>query len=195
MAKWSGIVLLLVLLLLCCNGVVFAQEEEMRTMSEGYTMLKEIIWTLMWSLAYLPIYAGGLIIPMYYLQRFTGVDSELLFTIAVLWLGGMGANYVGYALPGHHRWLILLVAAVVILGWCVLICTRSWADLSLKESLIVGVVIMVLCTPYFGPTWRISRPKPPEEESRVYLQLAGARTSRPPVSACRSAGETPALWQ
>jgi hypothetical protein len=186
MAKWPGILLGLTILILYCAGGAFAQEEEMRTMNEGYRMLQQLIWTLMWSLAYLPIFAGGLIIPMYYLQRFSGVDSELLLLIAVLWLGGMGANYIGYAVGGEIRWLAVLIAAVILFGWCVLICTRSWADLSLKESLIIGAVIVILCAPYLGPTWRFERSKSAEEETRTHLyQLAVEPFGTVPASDAR----------
>jgi len=181
MAKRSEILFWSILLILCCTRLALAQADDLDQTINEYTSaftLGPLIWTLLWSLAYLPIYAGGLVIPMIYLQRFTGTDANLLFWIALLWLGGLGANYVGYAVGGTHRWLAVLIAAVIIFGWVVLICTRSWADLSLRESLIVAAVITILCAPYLGPTWRIERVKKPVEESRTHLYPVAGHYTR-----------------
>ncbi|MHB0936835.1 MAG: hypothetical protein ACYDCO_12465 [Armatimonadota bacterium] len=192
MAKWSGIVFWSVLLVLCCGVAAFGQADDLDQTIDEYTSafsMGPVIQTLMWSLAYLPIFAGGLVIPLHYMQRFAGFEPELLSLIAVLWLGGMVANYTGYAViqrygdantAGGH-WLAVLIAAVIIFGWCVLMCSLPWADLTVKEALLVGGIITVLCAPYFGPTWHIGRTKPVNEEARM-SQHAGAQAACPGLS-------------
>jgi len=167
MMQWSRIAVLVVLCVLYAATLAFAQEEEATEIVGGFTMMRQVIQTVMWSAAYLPLYAACLVVPMSYLQRFSGFDANLLCWIAVLWLGGMGANYIGYAVT-DTRWLALLIAAPLIFGWIVLICTRSWADLSVRESLIVAAVTVICCLPYFGPTWHIH----PKERPQVDLGAA-----------------------
>lgn len=178
MAKVSGM-FFWVGLLVCCAVAAFGQADDLdQTIGEynaAFTLGGPLIWTLLWSLAYLPIYLGALVIPMHYMQRFTGFDASLTCWIAVLWLGGLGANYAGYGIVNHFgdasqgggRWLAVLIAAVLIFGWCVALAQLPWADLSFKESLLIAGIVAVLCAPYFGNTWRFDTAKPVEEESRV----------------------------
>lgn len=155
---------------LACAAAL-AQQEDVDTYMGTWTIFPMIIQTIIWFAAYLPIYAACLVVPMSYLQRFSGVDGNLLLLIGVLWAGGMLADWIGYRIAGEHRWLAVLIAMPLIFGWCVLIGTREWADLSLQDAMVVGVVSAVLCAPYFGPTWRIqSPPKAPDimpTESRM----------------------------
>jgi len=174
-----------VLLLLCSAAAAFSQaddlDQEINTYTSAFNLGGPLIMTVLWSLAYLPIFAGGLVIPLHYMQRFTGFEASLLFWIAVLWLGGLGANYLGYVAAGEEkRWLALLIAAPIMFGWCLLICSRSWADLTLKEALLVAGIITVLCAPYFGPTWRFKRVTAPDDVVSAHHQLG------------RSAGVLPA---
>jgi len=175
MTKSSKIAFWSALLLVCCIGAAFASEDPLVDEYFSAFSLGPAIQTIMWSLAYLPIFTGGLIIPMHYLQRFTGFEAALMFWIAVLWLGGLGANYIGYAVAGEEkRWLALLIATPIMFGWCLLICSRSWADLTVKEALLVAGIITVLCAPYFGPTWRFKKVTAPDDTARAHFYLSGA---------------------
>lgn len=191
MAKWSGIVFCSVLLVLCCAMAAFGQaddlDQDIGTYTSAFTLGGPLIMTVLWSLAYLPIYMGGLIIPQHYMERFTGFEFSLTCWIAVLWLGGLGANYVGYAVVNRFgdtntvggHWLAVLFAAILIFAWCALMGLLPWADLTLKESLLIAGIVTVLCAPYFGNTWRFERLKPADEETRVPLhQVAGVTGER-----------------
>lgn len=160
----KALVLLMTGLLLGCAAVALGQQEDIDTYFGAWSIFPGIVSTIIWCAIYLPIYAACLMVPMAYLQRFTGVDANLLLLIGVLWLGGMAANAVGYGLAGDdRRWLAVLIIIPLVFGWCVLICTRDWADFSLREALVVAAVTALVCTPYFGPTWRVKpAPKAPE---------------------------------
>lgn len=179
MSRWVTLVLVIGLLLLCVATVVFAQDDT-ESLIKSYAKAPSVGVGFIYiaaSALYLALYAGCLIVTCSYLQRFTGFDGWVLLWIGVLWLGGMVANYLGYAVAGENKFLAVLIAAPLIFGWVVLISTRSWADLSLREALLAAAVIVVICAPYFGPTWPIiwpNRQKPeqqsePEDETRLVL--------------------------
>lgn len=157
------------LLLLLCAIVataVLAQDEE--TLSKSYlhapATLGLIISTMLFTVGYLLLYAVAVVITLSFMQIFRGLDGEMLLWIGLLWLGGMGANYLAYRITATH-WLAALITMPILFGWSLLINTRPWADLTLKDAARVGVVVMLVCAPYFGPTWRINSQTLPTTES------------------------------
>ncbi|HOF86581.1 MAG TPA: hypothetical protein PLZ36_00575 [Armatimonadota bacterium] len=121
-----------------------------------YATVAQVVKTLMHSAAYLLVYAAALTLTLKSLNRFFEFDALLLTWIGALWLGGMAANALAYAVAGSARpWLAALVALPLIFGWTLFLCTRSWADLLLAGALRVAVVTALVCAPYFGPTWHV----------------------------------------
>jgi len=180
MGRYATLVMLVSGILLGCASVALAQQDDVDQLFGVWPMFIGIIESIIWSAIYLAIYAACLVVPMSYLQRFTGFDALLLLAIGVLWAGGMTASAIGYGIAGVGRpWLAIPLIMPLIFGWCVLICTRSWVDLSLREALVVAAVTTLLCTPYFGPTWKVKQPpKAPEimpEESRMTPSASAAR--------------------
>jgi hypothetical protein len=141
--------------LLLLPRALWAQENDLGY-PNVYGTFNLIVKTILLSGAYLFIYAAALTLTLKSLNRFFEFDTGLLLWIAVLWLGGMGANAAGYALAGaHHPVLAALVAIPLIFGWTLFVCTREWADLLLPGALRVAIVTALCCAPYFGPTWYI----------------------------------------
>ena len=158
------------LCLLACTSLVLAQDEEIVTIKNSYALFPQIITTLVWSFIYIAIYAAAVLIPLGYLRLFNGFENEMLTWVGVLWLGGMAINALAYMLVGdHHRIFAILIAMPLLFGWSVFVNTRNFADLVLEDAARVAIVVAILCTPWFGPTWRIHRPKATVEESRIIL--------------------------
>jgi hypothetical protein len=155
---------LLVVALLCTATVLLAQDEDIVDLVNqypaGYQLMPQLIETIMWSAAYLLIYAAALVAPLMLWQRFTGFDSTMLAWIAVLWLGGQGINALVYRLT-PHGWLAALIALPLLFGWTLFLATRSWADVLWRDALRLSLIVALCCAPYFGPTWRIKPPPPP----------------------------------
>ncbi|HPM25337.1 MAG TPA: hypothetical protein PLP66_15620 [Phycisphaerae bacterium] len=121
-----------------------------------YAAFVQVVRTIMYSAAYLLVYAAALTLTLKSLNRFFEFDAQLLTWIGVLWAGGMAVNALAYAVAGSARpWLAALIALPLLFGWTLFICTRSWADLLLAGALRVAVVTALVCAPYFGPTWHV----------------------------------------
>ncbi len=149
-------------------SLVYAQDDLQQQYQSSYQFSAQLLNTLIFSCTYLFIYASALVITLYFLQLFPGFDFSMFAWIAILWLGGMGANYLAYTLAPSKHLPPALIALPLIFGWSMLICTRSFADLALSHAAIVSLVIALVCTPYFGPTWQI-KPAPgnPNSSSAV----------------------------
>lgn len=164
-------VLLLGVLLLLAISAAVAQDDDVTTYVSTWALFPQIILTIMWSSAYLAIYAAALIITLAYLQRFGAVDGDLLIWTGVLWLGGLVINALAYALAGDllpqhpavgRQLLAAGLAIPMLFGWTVFISTRQWGDLTVRDAMRVALVVALVCAPYFGSTWRIQPPPPPE---------------------------------
>jgi len=160
--------LLLVGLLVLCVSLVFAQGEDAMDLAREYknTPLSgvSVLMTIVWSGAYLLIYAAVLGGTLAYLQLFPGFDAAMILWMLILWLGGMVANFIGYAISDNH-FLASLIALPLIFGWSMLVGTRSFADMLPRDALRISIIIAVLCTPYFGPTWQAKPPQPVRNEN------------------------------
>ena len=153
-----------VLVWLCCLSLLYAQGEDSLSVAKaypnGYLTINALLQTMIWSGAYLLIYAGALVVTLSCLQLFTGFDGSTILRIVALWLGGMVVNYFAFMMAHNHRVLAVLIALPLIFGWGVLINTRSFADLITRDAVRVSIVVALICTPYFGPTWHFTPIKP-----------------------------------
>ncbi|MHB9131870.1 MAG: hypothetical protein ACYDBB_12395 [Armatimonadota bacterium] len=153
---------------LACVTAAFAQED---SIPNPYSTFATILTTIVLFSVYLVLYAAGLMITLGYLNRFQGVDVMLLLWIAVLWLGGMGINFLADKISPQHPFLAALITMPLIFGWSMLINTRSWADLTVEDAWKVSLVLALICAPYFGPTWQVKPPPKPQPESRISVPV------------------------
>ena len=158
--KYCNVYCRLLLLLLCavlCVTLVYAQDDVSQTIHDyqnSYSFGSNLLNTLLWSCAYLLIYACALVVTLSVLQVFLGFDTGMYLWIVLLWLGGLAANFIGYSLS-HNHFLAALLAMPLIFAWSYLLGTRSFTDLSPRHALIVSLVVALLCAPYFGATWQM----------------------------------------
>jgi hypothetical protein len=176
--KWSGwLCLVLVLLVLgCAATLAHAQDDDINVLANSYGTFKLIIESVLWSGAYLLLYAAALVIPLIILGRFDGFEPTLLAWIGGLWLGGLFINAGVYAVCGTHRWLVILLALPLLFGWSYLLATRTWADVLPTVALRLSLVVALVCTPYFGPTWHTRPRVKPPVESRLSEPAVLSRT-------------------
>lgn len=160
--KYRYIFLVLLALLVLCATAVYAQEEYEYVGS--FNLFSQVVSSIIWSAIYIAIYAGALIVPLAYLRLFNGYENEQLLWIGLLWAGGMVINALVYHIT-HIHFLAAILAIPLIFAWAVLINTRSFADLIMRDAVRVAAVVAVLCAPWFGPTWNVQRPKPAPVES------------------------------
>ncbi|MHB9024609.1 MAG: hypothetical protein ACYC7E_10605 [Armatimonadota bacterium] len=168
MARRSMLLLIFLMAFILLATVAPAQEEEAQTMLTGYSTVPMVIKTIFAFAVYLLIYTIALIVPLSFLQRYTEFEVVYLFWVPILWLGGMGANYLAY-LVTDHRLAAALIAMPLIFGWSMLINTRPWADLTARNALWVSLTLALVCAPYFGPTWHMKPPPKIETESVLPL--------------------------
>lgn len=139
--------------------LLWAQDDDLAGYTNVYPTFSLIVKTVLYSGAYLLIYAAALTLTLKSLGRFFEFDGQLLCWIALLWLGGMVANGIGYHLIGpRHPFLAALATMPLIFASSLLICTREWTDLLFSAALRVAIVVTVVCAPYFGPTWYLGLP-------------------------------------
>ncbi|HEY3377492.1 MAG TPA: hypothetical protein VGL77_08360 [Armatimonadota bacterium] len=159
MSRSARYLLPLLLLLALCASAALAQGEEAEYMG-SFNIFRDIVQTLIWSGIYIAFYAAALLLTLGYLRLFTGFETEMVIWVAALWVGGMAINAVAYGIT-HNHFIAVLIAMPLLFGWSVFINTRNFGDLPLPEATRVALVVMLVCAPYFGPTWRIHRaPKP-----------------------------------
>ncbi len=153
----SYTLLLIILCLLLCLTLAHAQDDVWQTSKDyqnSYKFGADLLNTLIWSCAYLLIYAFALILTLSYQQLFLGFDASTFLWIGLLWLGGMIANYIAYALVPQIHFVAALIALPLIYGWSVLVGTRAFTELTPRQALRVSLVVALVCAPYFGPTWQ-----------------------------------------
>lgn len=152
----------LCLLLLALGALVAcAQDDDVATYMNAWNVFPQIIATFMFSFLYLAFYAAAVLVTLGYLRLFNGFDNEMIIWIGTLWFGGMILNAVATVVLQYRHWPIVLVVLPLLFGWGVLINTRSFADLTLPDAAKVALVVALVCTPWFGSTWRIHRPPAP----------------------------------
>ena len=151
------------LLVMLCLSLAYAQDDALelgKQYQNSYQFGADLLNTLIWSGAYLLIYAGALVVTLSIMQLFLGFDTSVYIWILLLWLGGMMANYIGYSLVPQSNVVAALIALPLIFGWSLLIGTRSFADLTLRNALTVSLWVALVCAPYFGPTWHAKQLAP-----------------------------------
>lgn len=154
------ILLLTMLGMALCLAVAYAQDDIWQLGKEyqnSYTFGADLLNTLIWSMAYLLIYACALVLTLSYMQLFLGFDAGMYAWIIILWLGGLTANYIGYSLVPQWHFVAALIALPLIFGWSMLVGTRAFADLAPRHALTVSLVVALVCAPYFGPTWQTKK--------------------------------------
>ncbi|HEX2951135.1 MAG TPA: hypothetical protein VHV83_16450 [Armatimonadota bacterium] len=180
MTRTAHLLSLFFLLLLLCTAAAYAQTEEAEYLG-NFTIIKDILMTIIWSAIYIAIYAAALLIPLAYLRLFNGFETEMLWWIGATWAGGLVINGLVYAITSKPI-LAALIALPFIFGWSLLIGTRSFVDLLPRDAMRIAVVVAILCAPWFGPTWRIQRHRPPApEESRVVAPQIATRIGMQPM--------------
>jgi len=168
--------LCILLLLLATALAVSAQTDDLlKEYMQPWQLFPQIVQTIVWSIIYLAFYAAALIISLSYLKLFQGFDTELLYWIGALWLGGMVLNALVYHFTSVS-WQAALLALPLLFGWSLFINTRSWADLTVQNGLRVALVVALVCAPYFGPTWRIVPPNAPGNGATREIQHRQAAT-------------------
>ena len=166
-------------LVLLAAGLAHAQDEDINQYIGGYSIIASVVSTFEWSLIYLGLYTLGLGAAIVLQQRWAGFDFTFMWWIIGLWLGGTVMSAVIYykLFPPPHAGDPSLPATLLtmplIFGWSMLLCTRSWADLSTKEALVASLLLMFLCAPYFGPTLRVMPSKTmPTSRMPAIIQVA-----------------------
>lgn len=167
---------LLIFLLVISVGSAVAQSTDdlINQYHSGPSVMGLLINTVIWSAVYLAIYTAALIISLSYLKLFGGFDTDLLLWIGLLWGGGLVINALAYHYIHAGSWVVALCTIPLIFGWNLLISTRSFADLTLADAARIGIVIALVCAPWFHNTWGFETPiKPlvPKTESRILNTL------------------------
>lgn len=173
--------------LLLLAAVAWGQDEEWKEYSSGFSLFSGLIPTIIWSSAYLLIYTAALVITLSYLQRFGGFDGDLFLWIGLLWFGGMVINAYAYRVA-HVNWLAAILALPCLFGWSLLVSTRAFAELTVREAIKVSLVLALVCAPYFGTTWHMGKTimpgielDRPRTQAPAYLAVTAHAFSSPPL--------------
>ncbi len=164
-----------------CAAMAQSTDELIEQYHSGPSVMGLLISTVIWSAAYLAIYTAALIISLSYLKLFGGFDTEFLMWIGLLWGGGLVINGIMYHYVHAGTWVVALCALPLIFLWSLLISTRSFADLTLADAARVGIVIALLCAPWFGNTWGFevkTKPLVPVTQTSMLVAPVGETTLR-----------------
>lgn len=173
MSRLLRFIVPLLLVLLICTSVAYAQDEDIdgmiKTVAGAPSTVMVGMKTFMWIMMYLPIYAAALVVTLSYLRLFNGFDTDVLIWITVLWLGGIVMSYASHHLIHGHVGAVLL-SLPLLFGWGMLVNTRAFADLTVKDAWRVALVVTLVCAPWFG-SWSLRRPVNPamQMESRLVV--------------------------
>jgi hypothetical protein len=174
------------ILTLCFLSVTAALAQDDAGYVTGMTTFSMLVSTLMYFLAYLVAYSIALPLTLSFIDLFRGFEVELIYWVLLLWGGGMGIDYLvcNKFLHFSHPLLAALLAIPLLFCWIVFISTRSFADLTWPNAVRVGVVLALVCAPWFGATWRfIPQPKQPFlNSSRPVAVCRLAVALRPSIS-------------
>ncbi len=127
--------------------------EEQREYMGGIRVMGDLTGTFIWTSVYLLIYTASIGIPLSYLKYYVSLEPEMIWWVVFTWLGGMVINALAYKLI-HLPYLgVAFIAMPFIFGVSFFINWRN--DIPIGDSLKVAGVTALLCSPYFGPTWRM----------------------------------------
>ncbi len=148
-------ILFFIILILLIAHLGYAEQwidQDVKEYHGSVTIFGGLIGTFIWSSVYLLIYTASIGVSLSYFKYYVALDAETIRWVIFTWVGGLIINAMAYKFVHNTYVITALIAMPFIFAWSFLINWRN--DIPIADCLKIAGITAVLCSPYFGPTWK-----------------------------------------